>query len=129
MSRDPRQLKVFIMADALVLDVYAVTRQMPIEERFALQSQIRRAAVSVPTNIVEGCARRSQRDYLKFLDIALSSASEARYLVSVATRLQFIETDAANRLSGAFSEVIRYLQGLVTTVARRLEPSRLRPEA
>lgn len=120
MSRDPFQLKVFAMADALALDVYRATIGFPAEERFGLQSQLRRAAVSVPTNVVEGAARRSGRDYIKFLDIALGSASEARYLTSVATRLGYLDESVGQALEKRFAGLIRALQSLITSLDRLL---------
>jgi four helix bundle protein len=95
MSRDPNQLRVFHLADALVLDIYKFTKDFPPEERYGLQAQTRRAAVSTAANIVEGCARRSQNEYLNFLNISAGSACEMSYLVSVAHRLGFL-SDACN---------------------------------
>lgn len=85
--RDYRRLVVFQKADALLLRVHAWSAALPIEERYVLKTQIRRAAVSVPANIVEGSARLGEREYLHFLNVALGSSSELEYLIGVAGRI------------------------------------------
>ena len=117
MSRDHTRLRVFTLADDLVVDVYRATQGFPIEERFGLQSQLRRAAVSVPTNIVEGCTRQSTREYVRFLVVALGSASETRYLLSVAERLGFARSE---ELSDRYLELVRSLQALIDSLADRV---------
>ena len=119
MSRDPWKLKVFVLADELVVDVYRATGGFPIEERFGLQAQLRRAAVSITTNFVEDSARRALRDYLHFLAIALGSASEVRYLVGLAERLGLLDDATATTLTTRYTDFIRGLQALITSLESR----------
>ena len=95
--RDHTKLWTFELADALPIQVYRATAGFPSEEQFGLTSQMRRAAVSVASNIVEGCARRSEADYLRFLDMAYGSARELEYQASLAHRLGFLAADPLDR--------------------------------
>ncbi len=116
MSRDHRKLRVFAIADVLVLKVYRRTRAFPVEERYGLRGQIRRSAVSVPTNIVEGCSRRSTRDYVHFLIVALGSATETRYLLGLARRLGVMPAEDDENLEGRYHELVCALESLVQSL-------------
>lgn len=87
--RDHTKLKAFHHADELVLMIYEISQKFPKEEIYGLTSQIRRAAVSVPSNIVEGSARETEQEYLRFLEISFSSLRELKYQISLALRLGF----------------------------------------
>ena len=117
MSRDHKKLETFHLADALALCIYRETANFPTSERYGLQSQIRRAAVSVSTNIVEGCARRSESDYLRFLDIALSSANETDYLVDLCFRLSMLTEDAHQGCKKCSGPTVRSLQKLLNSLS------------
>jgi four helix bundle protein len=95
--RDHTKLRAFELADEVVLLIYQATRKFPKEEIYGLTSQMRRAAVSVPSNIVEGCTRESQAEYLRFLEMAFGSLRELHYQFDLAKRLgYFIEQDIAD---------------------------------
>jgi len=90
MMRDHTKLRAFELADEMALLIYQVTRLFPKEEIYGITSQMRRAAISVPSNIVEGCARESQVEYLRFLEIAFGSLRELHYQCTLSNRLGFI---------------------------------------
>lgn len=98
MSTDHRTLRAFHMADEFAIRVYVATRTFDADERFGVRSQVRRAAVSVPTNIVEGCARDSDREHLRYYEIALGSARETIYLLGLAGRLELMDRGVAEEL-------------------------------
>jgi four helix bundle protein len=116
MSRDHRKLRVFVLADALVPRIYKSTNSFPIEERYGLQAQLRRAAVSVPCNIVEGSARRGQKEYLNFLNVAAGSAAEVRYLCELALRLDFMTLKGSEGIVQAYAELSAQLQTLISSL-------------
>jgi four helix bundle protein len=119
MARDHRKLDAFKLADQLALAVYRITGEFPASERYGLQSQIRRAALSTPTNIVEGCARESEGDYLRFLDIAFGSSRELLYLLSLATRLSYLDQSEASEASELGERVAGSLANLRKAYGRR----------
>ena len=118
MGRNHRQLAVFQKADELAVLVYRLTTRFPPDERFEMRSQIRRAAVSTPTNIVEGCARETKRDYARFLDIASGSANELAYLLHLSERLAIVSSAQVSDCRNRADEVVRMLQKLITAVRR-----------
>jgi four helix bundle protein len=111
--RDHRKLEAFGLADALALRVYYITKTFPDDERYGLTSQLRRAAVSIGANIVEGSARTSEADYVRLLTISYSSACELEYEISLADRLGYISEEVAPEIRLLASRTCRALRGLV----------------
>ena len=102
--QDFKNLKVWKRAHDLTLDVYSTTRSFPPEETFGLRAQMRRSAASIGINIAEGCGRRGDAEFGRFLQIAMGSASELEYRVLLAKDLHLSSAEAL-RLSEGIQEV------------------------
>ena len=114
--RDFHKLKVWRAAHHLVLDVYRCSDGFPGHERFGLTSQMRRAALSIPTNIAEGAGRPTRPDYGRFLSVSLGSVNELQYLLVVARDLGYLESATYRALHEPLVEVRRMLLALRRSV-------------
>lgn len=119
MRRKHHDLESWKAAIDLVKQVYSLTSTFPPHENFGLTSQLRRAAVSVPSNIAEGCARFTDREFLHFLGIARGSLSELETQLIIARELGYLQDDAfpTERLEKAFS----LLGGLINHVRKKVD--------
>jgi four helix bundle protein len=111
-----RDLKVWQKSMTLVEDIYRVTGAFPRDEQFGLTSQIRRASVSIPSNIGEGKRRKRQRVFCNHLDIALGSQAEVEVQLEIAKRVGFLSSHDYERIQALVEEVGRMLNGLIASI-------------
>ena len=121
--RDHTKLRAFELADEWVLEVYKETVDFPKEEMFGLTSQLRRASVSVPSNIVEGCARSSEAEYIRFPEIAYGSAKEVEYQIGLSYRLGLLPEVPHQALASRATESAKVLNGLIKALRRSNPPA------
>jgi len=111
-----QKLIVWQKADELACQIYRSTENFPKKEQYGLTSQIRRASLSVSTNIVEGMGRQGKKELRNFINIALGSLAEVEYLLGFARRLEFLTQKEFSRLEGFRSEagalLWRFFQGI-----------------
>ena len=117
--RHYRDLVVWQKAITWVEAVYIATRGWPSDERFGLISQVRRAAISVPSNIAEGCARRSTAEFVRFLSIARGSLAEVETQLIISHKLAYTEEETSASLLKSADEISRMLAGLITKLEER----------
>ncbi|MCX6843973.1 MAG: four helix bundle protein [candidate division WOR-3 bacterium] len=110
---------VFKLADRLVLDVYRLTSHFPDDERFGLTAQMRRAAYSIPMNLVEGASRGSTKDFNRFVLMANGSCDEIRYQLHLACQLGYIDQRAHLELAREYEKVRMMLTKLSASLRRR----------
>jgi four helix bundle protein len=107
-----RDLKVWQKSHELTLSIYKITKNFPSEEKFGIISQLRRAASSIPTNIVEGFKRRSNKEYSYFLNVAESSLEETKYHLILSLDLKYLQSKDFKELEDKCNEIGRMLNGL-----------------
>jgi four helix bundle protein len=118
-AKNYRDLIAWQKAMDLVEQVYRVTKRFPREELYGLTSQLRRAVVSVPSNIAEGQGRTSAKEFQQFLSIAHGSLREVETQLMIANRLAYLPAEALNLLLELAAEVGRLTQGLLKSLAKR----------
>ena len=107
---------------AFCSDIYLATADFPSDEKFGLTNQLRRASVSIPSNIAEGSSRNSNKDFSRFLEIAIGSAYEVETQLMIASDLKFISIEKFNHLSIKLDEIIKMTSKFRATLTT---PSRL----
>ncbi|MBI2967408.1 MAG: four helix bundle protein [Bacteroidetes bacterium] len=114
-----RNLDVWQKAHQLTLEVYRITKNYPQDEKFGLTSQMRRAAVSVPANIVEGFRKFGIKDKVNFYNIAHASLDELRYYFLLSKDLAYINEENLKSLDDSGEEISMMLNGLISSTKRR----------
>lgn len=103
----------------LIEDIYKITSRFPKEEIYGIVSQMRRASISIASNIAEGCARKGSQERVQFLMIARGSLSELDAQLDISTRLDFIKKDDYEKINDKLEQISRMLQGLINSCKTR----------
>ncbi|MCL4101854.1 MULTISPECIES: four helix bundle protein [unclassified Fibrobacter] len=126
--RDFHSLEIWNKSHMLTLDIYRVTENFPKNEIYALTSQVRRAAYSIPMNIAEGCGRKSEAEFCQFLNVSSGSASELEYQLLLAHDLGYLEKESFEKLSADVVSIRKMVQAFAAHVASPKAP-KVRPLA
>lgn len=116
--QDYKKLEVWKKAHMLVKEVYMLTVAFPKEELYGLVSQLRRASVSIPTNIAEGSGKASKADFGRYLQIAFGSANEVEYLLLLSFELKYINQNYYEVINAQTEQIKKMLSGLLKSVKR-----------
>jgi four helix bundle protein len=106
-----KELKVWQKTRLLVKEIYLLTEKFPLSEKYSLASQMQRAAISVPANIAEGAGRSTNKDFLRFLDIALGSAFELETEIILAFDIGYIDEERFNKVCEQVQEIQKMIVG------------------
>ena len=108
-----KNIEVWKRAHGLVKSVYEVTASFPASELYGITSQVQRSAVSIPTNIAEGCGKGNNADFARYLQISFGSASEVEYLLLLSFELNYLEKVTYDSLTNQIEEIKKMLSGFI----------------
>ena len=124
LSKPHKRLDAWSLSMEFAVQVYKASAAFPSEERFGLTAQVRRSAVSVPSNIAEGAARQTKKEFLSFLHVSQGSASEVDTQLELANRLGFLSDDSHMSLVRTLERVDRLISGLIRSLREELKTAR-----
>ncbi len=116
--RDWKKYNVWQLSHQFLLEIYKITKSFPKDELFNLTSQLRRASLSIPTNISEGAGRNSDAEFIRFLTISQGSANESEYLILIAKDLFYINDDLYNELNDKINVIKKMLYKLIQSIRK-----------
>jgi four helix bundle protein len=116
--RDYTKYEVWKSAVELSTEIYAVTKNFPDHEKFGITNQLRRASVSIPSNIAEGCGRTSEKDFARFLEFSLGSVFEVKTQLLISKNLKYLEIAQYEIMSIKTDEIAKQLSGLLKSIRK-----------
>jgi four helix bundle protein len=119
MEKPHKKLEAWKQSMDLVVDIYEATKDFPHQEIYGITNQVRRAAVSVPSNIAEGAARQTKREFMNFLHVAQGSLSELDTQMEIATRLGFIDSKRRQSLNEKMVPIDKMITGLIRHLSKK----------
>jgi four helix bundle protein len=114
--RNFRKLNVWILGMEIVKDIYLLTKDLPAYEQYGLTNQIRRAAISIPSNIAEGSSRKTNPDFARFLEVALGSSFEIETQLLIANELNYLKIEQTSDVLNKLSILQKQVNALITKV-------------
>jgi four helix bundle protein len=115
-----KNLKVWQRSISFVTEIYRVICDFPREEMYCMVGQLRRAAISIPSNIAEGSARRNTREYIQFLYVSLGSAAEIETQITISINLGYLMQEKSRGIQAELEEIIRMLAGLIKSLSDKI---------
>lgn len=120
-TSDFTQLRVWQTAMDFTVKLYETSKSLPKEEIYALSNQMRRAAVSIPSNIAEGQSRNGEKEFIHFLAIARGSVAELKTQLMICEKLSYISTDEVDQLMGQLIDIDKMLSGLINSIYKKFK--------